>query len=239
MLAVASFFFPVLAPFALAAAGLTAGLSWLLAASGEISWVDFGLDVLALATFGVGAIAGSLVRSATQALRMTRIGTLASRGHSIAESSRRVSLSFKGVLNQTTRPGTMIPKVTWNGSFSRPKISGWGVEVLKSKGVDNAQFLRLIAGSKAGASSADNLASLTGQVSIEVAKISGTVNTVGHQLNNAFESYLPKVDAALEALDSGVNGLFGTEFSTGDWLDSSYDWYQDFKHEHATWKVGG
>lgn len=239
VLAVASFFFPVLAPFALAAAGLTAGLSWLLAASGEISWVDFGLDVLALATFGVGAIASSLVRGATQALRLTRVGTIASRGHSIAESSRRVSLSFKGVLNQTTRPGTKIPTFNWNKSILPSGWKGWGAEIFQSKGLDNANFLRLVQGAKAGASSADSLAILTGQVSIEMAKGAGTVNLIAHQVDSAFESYLPKVDAAFEGFDGLTNDFFGGDIGAGEWLDSSYDWYQDFKQEHATWKVGG
>lgn len=239
VLAVASFFFPVLAPFALIAAGLTAGLSGLLAASGEISWVEFGLDLLAMATFGVGAVASSVVRGATQALRATRVTTLTSRGNSIPESIRRINLSFKGVLNQTTKPGTKIPTFDWNKSILPSGWKGWGAEIFQSKGVDNATFLRLVQGAKAGASSADDLAILTGEVAVTMAKGSATVNMVGQQLNSTFDTYLPAVDGIFERVDDGIHTYFGIDSGAGEWLDWSHEWYQDVSEERLTWAVGG
>lgn len=76
VLSVLSFVFPVLAPFALAAGLLTAGLSLLLAAAGEISWVDFALDVLAVATLGVGAIASRGVGQVVNLMRANRLAVV-------------------------------------------------------------------------------------------------------------------------------------------------------------------
>ena len=69
---IAAIFFPVLAPIALGLAAATAVLSFALAFSGEGSWLEFGLDMLGVLTFGVGAVAAkgiSLALKGTQVLR--------------------------------------------------------------------------------------------------------------------------------------------------------------------------
>ena len=57
VIGIISIFFPLLAPLAFALGAVTALLSLSLAAAGEGSWLDFGLDMLGVLTFGVGAVA--------------------------------------------------------------------------------------------------------------------------------------------------------------------------------------
>ncbi|AEG45551.1 hypothetical protein [Isoptericola variabilis] len=82
VLGVLSIFFPVLLPFAVAFAAATLLLSTTLAATGNGSWLDVGLDTVALLTLGVGAAIGSGVKLAQGALRVTRSARLAWAGAS-------------------------------------------------------------------------------------------------------------------------------------------------------------
>ncbi|MGL1442088.1 hypothetical protein ACSTJB_23505, partial [Vibrio parahaemolyticus] len=66
-------------PVALGLAVLTAGLSFLLASSGDGSWLDFALDVIGVLTFGVGSAALAGVKLGGIALRGARSVTLAVR----------------------------------------------------------------------------------------------------------------------------------------------------------------
>lgn len=107
-------------------------------------------------------------------------------------------------------------------------------QINSNKGIDNANFLRLVAGAKSGASAADGLALLTGQAAIIAAKGAGMASLVPHQANNLVESYMPMADDIL-------GKLFGEDSWMGELMDFAPELnenYQDFKQEHATWQVG-
>lgn len=57
-------FFPILAPLALALALVTTALTFVLVMTGDKKWSDLALELVGLATFGVGRIATSAVRAA-------------------------------------------------------------------------------------------------------------------------------------------------------------------------------
>ena len=156
VLSVLSFAFPVLAPFAFAAGALTAGLSFLLAAAGEMSWVDFALDVFGMLTLGTGAVAVKAVKKAIPLLKATRIQTLVkTKNVSTAEATRRVNLSFKGVLNQTAA-GPMPKQVPSNFLELGRKYLKSFKEMLEVKSYSLWEFDRIIKGAKSGSSSADD-----------------------------------------------------------------------------------
>lgn len=57
-------FFPILAPLALLLGVITAGLTLVLVLTGDKKWSDLALELVGLATFGVGRLATSAVRAA-------------------------------------------------------------------------------------------------------------------------------------------------------------------------------
>lgn len=79
IIGVLSIFFPALAVVALALGALTAVLGFLLASSGDGSWLDFALDIVGVLTFGVGSAALAGVKLGGVALRGARSLTLATR----------------------------------------------------------------------------------------------------------------------------------------------------------------
>lgn len=148
VLSVLSFVFPVLAPFALAAGLLTAGLSLLLAAAGEISWVDFALDVLAVATLGVGAIASRGVGQVVNLMRANRLAVVSNAlpqasARGFAAASRLVTNQFDNVLSgalmtvKTPIPGLSLGQ-------NSPAFLRRALELITAKGGNNADFLRLL-----------------------------------------------------------------------------------------------
>ncbi|WP_454117998.1 hypothetical protein [Microbacterium lacticum] len=130
-LSLLSFVFPVLAPFALAAAALTAGVGLVLAATGQMSWLEFGLDLLAAATMGVGAAASRTIAGVMTALKGTRVARLAAQGS--PNALRVVTGSFNGVLK-----GRVAVKL---GPLTVKNAPRW-LEAYSAKGVTNAHFRR-------------------------------------------------------------------------------------------------
>lgn len=140
-LSLLSFVFPVLAPFALAAAALTAGLSLLLAASGEISWLEFGLDALALVTAGVGAAAGKTVSQAVKGLKGLRIARVTAQGGT-KSAVRVVTGSFNSVCVGSMR--SVAPRT----------LTKW-MQVALYQGKENASAFRMLTMTRAGAGPLD------------------------------------------------------------------------------------
>jgi predicted nucleic acid-binding Zn-ribbon protein len=234
-LSVLSFVFPVLAPFALAAGLLTAGLGLLLAAAGEISWVDFGLDVLAVATLGVGAIASKGVGQVVNLMRANRLAVVTnalpqatSRGFSAA--SRLVTNSFDNVLGGAlTTVKTPLPGLTL-GERS-PEFLRRAMELITAKGGNNADFLRLLQNPTVTGSNAtiDSLIAL-GQTHRFTAQLAGGVNMVLHQADSTLGDRIPSL---LNALPDTF-----TDNVVGDALRGASDWYNQDVQDASTWRVG-
>lgn len=91
-----SLVFPVLAVVALGLGALTLGLSFLLAASGKGSWLDVGLDLVGMLTFGVGAVAARGVSLSIRGLQGAH-----------AASVLRTGATSTRALVPTTRPAAM------------------------------------------------------------------------------------------------------------------------------------
>ncbi|WP_166851393.1 hypothetical protein [Isoptericola sp. BMS4] len=96
-LGVLSIFFPLLLPFAAAFALATLVTSSTLAATGNGSWLDVGLDFVALATLGVGSVLGSGVKIGVRALKATRASRLAWR-----------TAKQPGILKALSRPARAV-----------------------------------------------------------------------------------------------------------------------------------
>jgi len=107
-----SIFFPVLAPIALGLAALTAGLSFILAAAGSGSWLDFGLDMIGVLTFGIGTAAIGVIKLGGVALRGTRAVRLAVTsprtvyGNTLREAGS--NLIERGLVGTARRPLDMV-----------------------------------------------------------------------------------------------------------------------------------
>ncbi|WP_213815547.1 hypothetical protein [Glaciihabitans sp. dw_435] len=213
-LAFASLIFPVLAPFALAFAGATALVSLVLSATGQQSWIEFGLDFLSFATMGVGMIAGKALKGTMTVLKSTRVGRLAAAGH--PNPLRAVTGSFNGVL--PSKVGLLN------------KLS-WAKEVFSAKGVFNASAMRVLTRSQTGATGAADAALVLlgkSQYSTQIiaATLSGTAGKIDTALGSAgkvgdlLTKYVPAVPTAV------TNGLDGV----GDWYEGV--------GEKATWRIG-
>lgn len=144
--------FPVLAPIALGLAGATALLSFTLAAAGEGSWLDFGLDMVGVLTFGVGAV---FARGVGLALRGTRIARglnynrqLHSFGQRVLrpiatrrEAIRQVTQEFQRVLPNGQRLITQMPRTTLRETFTRSWLELSGRQVAQYRTIlDQAQL---------------------------------------------------------------------------------------------------
>jgi hypothetical protein len=135
-----SIFFPPLAIVAFGLGALTAMLSFTLAAAGEGSWLDFGLDMIGVLTFGVGAIAARGVSLGLKGMQVTRgltynrqITTILQRVvHPIA--TRRAAIdavgdSFQAVLPVGETLITAMKPTAWRGIL---EATGTGVEQFKT-----------------------------------------------------------------------------------------------------------
>jgi hypothetical protein len=226
-LAIASLF---LAPFALAAAGLTALLSLALSATGNQSWVEFGLDFLAFATLGVGAIAGRALKTTMGLLKATRVGKLSQYG--LPKAVRTVNSNWSGV--QAAKIGNVLkkPSEAWRGLMMIKETMG-------ARGIGNAQALRVLNGARAGIGSPmDAMLVTMGKTQIAAATVSASVsgwiskaNTGLNQADNIgglIEQY------AGNTIDQFVPG--GAE-KTADFLSGVTDTWTGIKDD-STWKVG-
>ncbi|WP_084079435.1 hypothetical protein [Demequina sp. NBRC 110057] len=157
---------PVVAPFALASAALTVGLSGLLAASGEISWLEFGLDALLLVTAGVGAVAGKVVSTSVSGLKSARVARLAAQGGA-KSPLRQVTGSFNRL---------SIPTRTMSQKFTAA-IPLKGIAA-KYRGIGNAHAWRIFTMSKVGASAADDAFIKPGMAWIRAARATAVTQTV-------------------------------------------------------------
>ena len=215
-LSLLSFVFPVLAPFALAAAALTAGVGLVLAATGQISWIDFALDALAVATMGVAAVASRTIAGVMTALKGTRVARLAAQGS--PNALRVVTGSFNGVLKG--RNGATL--------FGRVRLPSatWAREVMSAKGMTNAHFLRVAESARAGAGGPlDDLLLKIGRQEMLKIRVSSLVTSVAGNVDSTLEDRLPR---ALELL-----GESARQSPLGDVAD----WYADVKSA-STWKIG-
>ncbi|GAA3029894.1 putative T7SS-secreted protein [Microbacterium dextranolyticum] len=217
-LSVLSFFFPVLAPFALVAGALTAGLGLVLAATGQMSWIEFGLDVLSVATLGVGAAASRTIGGVMTALKGTRVARMAAQGS--ANPLRAVTGSFNGVLK-----GRVTVKF---GPIPIKNAPRW-LEAYKAKGFTNAHFLRVAESAKAGAGGPlDDILLNIGKQEMAKLRLAGMVNLVAGQTDKFFSTYAP---AAMNALPDTVTDLVPEGIrdvvSNGEAL-----------HDAATWRIG-
>lgn len=181
-LAVLSLFIPVLAPFALAAAALTAGLSLLLALSGEESWLEFGIDALALVTMGVGAVAGRTVTEAVSGLKGLRIVRVAASGASKSSAARVVTGSFNGV---------SMGKISLNSLKSLKGLAKLK-DVYLYGGVENANAFRVFTRAVAGSGSLDSWALKPGLQALMAIRASQMVDPASRllDLSTSFDSPL-------------------------------------------------
>jgi hypothetical protein len=219
-LSIASMFFPVLAPFALAAAGLTAALSLVLSATGQQSWVEFGLDFLAVATMGVGAIAGSALKGTMTTLKATRVARVAASGH--PNALRAVTGSFNGV--QASKGALNSLRGLNNGRK-------WIQEVFKFKGAFNASSMRILTRSQTGATGAADAAL------VMLGKSQIATQTIAAGLTSAIskaDDYLGKVG---DWSDKFVSAVPAAEGKVTDFISTVSDTYTEGR-ENATWRVG-
>lgn len=211
-LAIASLFFPVLAPFALVAAGLTAALSLVLAAAGQISWIEFGLDFLALATMGVAAVASKALAGTMATLKTTRVGTVT--GQVTGKSPlRMVTGSFNGVL-----PSRVTP-------LAKAK---WIKEIFGAKGVANAKAMRVLMHSMVGAGgTADDALVALAKFQVGVQLAAGGSSTTANRANTILEKAGSVADLFEGVVPAGLVDAVG---------DVS-QWYADL-NQKLTWRVG-
>jgi hypothetical protein len=233
-LSVLSFVFPVLAPFALAAGLLTAGVGLLLAAAGEISWVDFALDVLAVATLGVGAIASRGIGRVVSLMRANRLAVVTNAlpqatARGFAAANRLVTNQFDNVLSGAlTTVKTPIPGLTLGQNS--PAFLRRAVELITAKGGNNADFLRLLQNpTVTGSNATIDLLTGLGRTHQLTAQLAATTNMVAHQADATMTDRLP---ALLDALPDTF-----TDNAVGDALQGASDWYSENIHAASTWRV--
>lgn len=156
ILGVLSLICPFLAPFALVFAIFSAGLAFLLASAGKMSWLEFGIELLGALTFGVAAVALKGLKGTMGLLKSTRMMTVAANGG--ANPLRIVTGSFNGVLTGSrATPFTMLG------------------ERLLFGGIENANAMRVITNALAGAGGpADAL--LIGAVQMNVMSMAALSN---------------------------------------------------------------
>lgn len=226
VLGVLTLFFPVLAPIALVAAGLTAGLGLVLALTGEISWVDFALDIVGVLTMGVAAVAGKALKGVMTSLKATRVNNLTALG--ARSPLRSVTGSFNGVLKG--KNGLKI------GPLQLPSKQ-WLLEIQKFKGVNAAHFMRIALRGRAGAGGAADAALLKqGKNWITANRVAQLINTVLGKGDSVVTDTAPGISERLREQSSGT-GFEDIATTIDDYTDAISDAYSDFK-EQLTWKVG-
>ncbi|WP_104088154.1 MULTISPECIES: hypothetical protein [unclassified Cryobacterium] len=214
-LAILSLFFPLLIPFALAIAGATALLSLVLASTGQISWIEFGLDALTFASLGVAAIAGVALKGTMAALKSTRVAHLTGLGTS-KNPLRSVTASFNGVL--PSKVGT-ANKVVWYR------------EVFSTKGVANAKASRVLNNARAGAGGpGDDLLVGLGKVNIGFQRVELAIPSLLKGANLA----LDQLGLPAQVLNPVMPDAIDNVLNAGASLD---DWYKQV-NDQATWRVG-
>ncbi|WP_448256554.1 hypothetical protein [Microbacterium aurum] len=140
-----SIFFPIFAPLALVLGLATTLLSFSLAYAGEGSWLEFGLDMIGVLTFGVGAVAAKgvgLAMKGTQAMRGLTYNRQATSLfqrviHPIA--TRRSAIAAVGDEFQSLLPAgqqlmTRMPQTTLRQKFTHEwlELSGRQVEQFRT-----------------------------------------------------------------------------------------------------------
>ncbi|MFT4214486.1 MAG: hypothetical protein QM622_06890 [Microbacterium sp.] len=217
-LSVLSFFIPVLAPFALAAAAITAGLGLVLAATGQMSWIDFALDVLTVATMGVAAVAARTIAGVMTALKGTRAARLTAQG--VSNPLRVVTGSFNGVLKG--RNGLAL----FGGKLKLPSTT-WAREVSSAKGLGNAHFLRVAQSAKAGAGGPlDDILLRIGREEMMKIRVAAAVTTGVKGVDTGLGRVLP----------AGLD-FFGDTAHETPLLGDAARWYEGVK-DAATWRIG-
>lgn len=140
-----SIVFPVLAPVALGLGIATAALSFALAYAGEGSWLEFGLDMLGVLTFGVGAVAAKGVGLAMKGTQVMRGLTYNRQATSLFQrvirplATRRSAISAVGDEFQSLLPAgqqlmTRMPQATLRQRFTHEwlELSGRQVEQFRT-----------------------------------------------------------------------------------------------------------
>jgi len=120
ILGIAALFFPVLAPFALAAAALSLALDVAMVATGQGSWENVMIGVVGLATFGVGRVAGVAARAA----RSARAGVLANAVKGARVGGKWVSSTGRTVSGATAQ-STLVKQLRTVEAFYKPARTGW------------------------------------------------------------------------------------------------------------------
>jgi hypothetical protein len=193
-----SIFFPVLAPIALGLAILSAGLSFLLASSGDGSWLDFALDVVGVLSFGLGGAALGGIKLGTSALRGGRAATLAVRSPGMVwgNGAREVvgNLLERGLVGSIRQPMKMVAEESASVLAARPnllQVAGrWGDEsitaIRESDSIIIKEFDQIASQAKLGAGGPiDRL--ITGGVDNlkGVVKVTGTIGEALDRYNLA------------------------------------------------------
>jgi hypothetical protein len=158
VLAVLSIFFPVLLPFAIAFAAATLLLSTTLAATGNGSWLDVGLDTVALLTLGVGAAAGVVVKGAQALLKGSRATRLAWAGASrpgIFGTLLRPARAALGYGDEAARVADDFARAMPEGMLTLGRPAYRSLDdlraVFRGGGVDGAAFRAIADGTRLGA----------------------------------------------------------------------------------------
>jgi hypothetical protein len=158
-----SIFFPVLAPIALGLAAVTAGLSFILAASGSGSWLDFGLDMLGVLTFGLGTAAVGAIKLGSMALRGARSVRLAvTAPRTVFGSTLREvggNLVERGIVGSVRQPFSMVARESASVIPPRPTLgqvltraeTPWLTEIGERGHVVIAEFGRVAQQARLGA----------------------------------------------------------------------------------------
>ncbi|CAM3797571.1 hypothetical protein [Isoptericola cucumis] len=244
-LGILSIFFPVLLPFAAGFALATLAMSSTLAATGNGSWLDVGLDAVALLTLGVGAALGSGVKLTMKAVRVTRSARLAWAG------SRR-----PGVLGAVLRPararlryGDATARVTDDLARSMPR--GVRLEnmqlvgrptyrsledvarVFKGGGVDGTAFVSVARNATVGSGGfVDNALLGAGR---NLSQMSLTNNIVG-LADSAVSWHDDAINGNILNIPGGLRDVVPDEFG-GDALGRYGDWWAEV--DGATYDVAG
>lgn len=217
VLGVLSLFLPILAPLVLVLAGLNAVLSLVLALTGQISWVEFGLDLIAVATAGVVLVAGKALTGTMAMVKSVRVANIARTGNN-ANPLATVNASIARALPNGPR--------TLGGTIKR------GMEIFSQKGLGNANSLRILDKARSGMGGpldAQLIALGKGQIAIS-------------QGAQAIKSAVSTPALILTQLGGGVGDfvdkhLNGPMEVVGDVINAPGDWYNDVK-ANSTFRVG-
>jgi hypothetical protein len=228
-----SLVFPVLAPIALALAVVTAVLSFALAFSGEGSWLEFGLDLIGVLTFGVGAVAAKGVGLALKGSQIMRGLTYNRQTTSLLQriihpvSTRRAAIAAVGDEFQSLLPTgqqlmTRMPQTTFWQRFTH--------EWLELSGRQVEQFRTVIPQAQLGANSLRaGLVESLGSAAVGVHRTTGGIGSAldGLGLGTFFLEILPTeasqslpaigdVQSAWTSVKESTAAPVGTTWQTGE-----------------------